>query len=119
MSKVWLLLIAGALVLVVGPMLIAYAEDAAPPKHEKKADAMKGDRAPEVTLTPAQEDALGAEVMNLREAIGKLQAKAETVLKDRDQVRRFMMQAVTKEMRTAGPEAAKREIRSKKANKEK
>jgi len=120
MSKVWLLGIAGALVLVVGPMLIAYAEDAAPPppKHEKKADGVKAGL-PEITLTPAQEDALGAEVMNLREALGKLQAKAETVLKDRDQVRRFMMQTLAKEMRAAGPEAAKREVRSRKANKEK
>jgi hypothetical protein len=118
MRKVWLLGIAGVLVLVLGPMLVAYAADeVAPPKHEKKADAVKGDRPPEITLTPAQEEALGAEVMNLREAIGKLQTKAETVLKDREQVRRFMMQTLAKEMRAASPEAAKHENRSKKANK--
>jgi hypothetical protein len=118
MSKVWLLGITGALVLVVGPMLIAYAGDAAPPspKHEKKADAVKAGL-PEITLTPAQEDALGAEVMNLRDAIGKLQAKAETVLKDRDLVHKFMVQTLMKEMRATSPEATKHDIRGKKADK--
>jgi hypothetical protein len=101
MRKVLLLAIAGALALVVGPMLVTYAEEGAPPppKHEKKADGMKGDRSPEILLTPAQEDALGAEVMNFREALDKLQAKAETVLKDRDQARKFVMQTIMKEMR--------------------
>jgi hypothetical protein len=121
MRKVLLLAIAGALALVVGPMLVTYAEEGAPPppKHEKKADGMKGDRSPEILLTPAQEDALGAEVMNFREALDKLQVKAETVLKDRDQARKFVMQTIMKEMRAAAAEGGKREGRNKKADRAK
>ena len=117
MKKLWLLGIAVVAALVVGPMLVTFAEDSAPPppKHERKADGIKGDRSPEIALTPAQEDALGADVMNLREALDKLQAKAETVLKDRDQARRFVLQTVTKETKAAVTEgaAAKRDGRKK------
>lgn len=120
MRKMWLLGIAGALVLVLGPMLVAYAADgSAPPKHEKKADGIKGERPPEILLTPAQEDALGAEVLNFREALDKLQVKAETVLKDRDQARKFVMQTIMKEMRAAVAEGGKRDGRNKKADREK
>jgi hypothetical protein len=123
MKKLWLLGIAVVLALILGPMLVTFAEDSAPPppKHERKADGIKGDRSPEITLTPAQEDALGEEVTNLRKALDKLQAKAETVLKDRDQARRFVMQTVTKETKAAVTEgaAAKRDGRNKKAGREK
>ena len=120
MRKMWLLGIAGVLVLALGPMLVSYAaQDGVPPKHERKADGIKGDRLGEILLTPAQEEALGAEVMNLREALDKLQVKAETVLRDRELARKFMMQTVMKELRAASPEAAKRDGRNKKADKEK
>jgi len=107
MKKLWLLGIAVVAALILSPMLIAYAEDAAPPppKHEKKADGVKAGL-PEVQLTPAQEDALGAEVLNLREALDKLQAKAETVLKDRDQARRFVLQTAMKETKAMIAEGA-------------
>ena len=115
MKKLWLLGIAVVLALILGPMLVTYAEDTAPPppKREKKADGMKAGL-PEVQLTPAQEDALGAEVMNLRETLDKLQAKAETVLKDRDQARRFVLQTIMRQTKAAVTEgAAKRDSRNK------
>ena len=38
MRKVWLLGLVAVAVLVVGPMVVAYAEESAPtPKHERKA----------------------------------------------------------------------------------
>ena len=47
-----------------------------------------------------------------RRALDKLQAKAETVLKDRDQARRFVLQTIMREMKAAVTEnAAKRDAR--------
>jgi hypothetical protein len=116
MKNLWLLGIAVVAALILGPILVTYAEDSAPPppKHDKKADGGKAGL-PEVQLTPAQEDALGDEVKNFREALGKLQAKSEAVLNDRNQARKFVMQTVMKEMKAAYTEGAdaKRDARKK------
>jgi len=101
MRKLWLLGLVGALVLVVGPMVIAYAEEGAPgPKHERKAgDMPKGERPPEVVLTPAQQEALQAQVAALQDALGKLKTKAIEVLGERDG-KAFVLQTIRKALWT-------------------
>lgn len=102
MRQLWLLGLVGALVLVVGPMVIAFAEEGAPgPKHERKAgDMPKGERPPEIVLTPAQQEALQAQVAALQDALGKLKTKAVEVLGEREG-KAFVLQAIRKAMWTA------------------
>jgi len=102
MRQLWLLGLVGALVLVVGPMVIAYAEEGAPgPKHERKAgDMPKGERPPEIVLTPAQQEALQAQVAALQDALGKLKTKAVEVLGEKEG-KAFVFQAIRKAMWTA------------------
>jgi hypothetical protein len=107
MRKVWLLGLAGALLLVVGPMVVAYAEDGAvPPKHERKAgDLGKGDRPPDIVLTPVQEEALKDQVKALQDAIKALKEKSITTLGDKDG-KAFLFQSIRKAM-LAGEEGGK------------
>ena len=102
MRQLWLLGLVGALVLVVGPMVIAYAEEGAPgPKHERKAgDMPKAERPPEIVLTPAQQEALQAQVAALQDALGKLKTKAVEVLGEKEG-KAFVFQAIRKAMWTA------------------
>ena len=102
MTRLWLLGLAGVLVLVVGPMVIAFAEEGAPgPKHERKAgDMPKVERPPEIVLTPAQQEALQAQVAALQDALGKLKTKAIEVLGEREG-KAFVLQAIRKAMWTA------------------
>jgi hypothetical protein len=101
MRKLWLLGLVGALALVVGPMVIAYAEEGAPgPKRERKAgDMPKGERPPEIILTPAQQEALQAPVAALQDALGKLKTKSIDVLGERDG-KAFVLQTIRKALWT-------------------
>jgi hypothetical protein len=106
MRKVWLLGLLAAFVLVVGPLMYAYAEGDAPRRPGPPAAPGKGERPPEIQLTPDEQGAIQAEVTALHEAVVKLQAKAEEVLKDKDKARRVVMQQIFKEMRAGRPEGA-------------
>ena len=105
MSRLWLLGLAGVLVLVVGPMVIAYAEDGPPgPKHERKAgDMPKGERPPEIVLTPAQAEAMKDVVKDLADVLKALQQKAIDTLGEKDG-KAFVLQTIRKAM-IAGYEA--------------
>ena len=105
MTRLWLWGLAGVLVLVVGPMVIAYAEDgAAPPKHERKAgDMPKGERPPDIVLTPAQQEALKDQIKDLEDVMKALQKKAIDTLGERDG-KAFVLQTIRKAM-IAGYEA--------------
>lgn len=108
MSRLWLLGLAGVLVLVVGPMVIAYAEDgAAPPKHERKpGDMPKGERPPEIVLTPAQAEAMKDVVKDLADVMKALQQKAIDTLGERDG-KAFVLQTIRKAMIAGHEEGGK------------
>lgn len=105
MRKLWLLGLLGALVLVVGPMIVAAAEEGTrvgPPREGRAAEA-KAERKEAPVLTDAQKEALKAEVATLEEAIAKLRLKAIDVLGEQ-QGRVFTMGTVMKAVRAGMPE---------------
>ena len=111
MRKIWLLGLVAVAVLVVGPMVVAYAEEGAPtPKHERKA-ATTGEgkpegRKPELVVDPAKLEMMKDQVAALETAIKELEAKAVVVLGPLDG-KRFLMQTITKAVRPAGGESRK------------
>lgn len=115
MMKVWLLGLAAAAILVVGPMLAAYAADEGtpPPKHERKTEGGKGEGKqlpPPIAVDAAKTPELAAAVTAAEDAIAKLQAQAVKDIGEKD-ARRLVMQVVSKAVRGTKPEAAKGEGR--------
>jgi hypothetical protein len=111
MRKVWLLGLVAVAVLVVGPMMVACAEEGTPtPKHERKV-ATTGEgkpegRKPELVVDPAKLVLMKDQVAALETAIKALEAKAVDVLGPLDG-KRFLMQTITKAVRPAGGESRK------------
>ncbi|MBM4019670.1 MAG: hypothetical protein FJ288_15345 [Planctomycetes bacterium] len=121
MKKVWLLGLIGVLVLVFGPMVVAWAEEGARPERrapgaggadrgpERRApdaggaDRGRGERPPEIVLTPAQEEALKAELEGLEKAVKALREKAIKELGEQNGPR-FVFQAISRAMRAGMPE---------------
>ncbi|MBE3071024.1 MAG: hypothetical protein IMZ66_12385 [Planctomycetes bacterium] len=106
MRKLWLLGLLGALVLVVGPMIVAAAEEGTrvgPPREGRAAEAKAERKEAPPALTDAQKEALKAEVAALEEAIAKLRLKAIDVLGEQ-QGRVFTMGTVMKAVRAGMPE---------------
>jgi len=97
-----LLLLGLLAALVIGPTLVAYAEEGAKPRREgaPAAGAREG-KPPEIVLTPAQQEAMKAELTAHQEAVNKLLAKAIEVLGDKDG-RMFLMQTTAKALRGPG-----------------
>jgi hypothetical protein len=111
MRKVWLLGLVAVAILVVGPMMVACAEEGAPtPKRERKAtatgEAKPEGRKPELVVDPAKLEKMKEQVAALDTAIKELEAKAVEVLGPLDG-KRFLMQTITKAVRPAGGESRK------------
>jgi len=107
MRKVLLLgLVAGA-VLVIGPMLVAYAEEGAKPAAREGA---RGEhKAPEgITLTEAQKTELQQEIADVEKTISALREKAIKVLGEQ-QGRQFTAGTIMKAMRAGMGEAGRGE----------
>jgi hypothetical protein len=111
MRKVWLLGLAAAAILVVGPMLVAYAADdgTTPPKH--KAGPAEGKTPPPpIVVDEAKMPELAKAVKDTEAAIAALQAQAVKDLGEKD-ARRLVAQTVSKAVRGTRPEASKGEGR--------
>jgi hypothetical protein len=109
MKKLLLLGGVAALLLVVGPMLVASAQDGGA-KHAKGAAGAEAgkDRAPPapIVLTPEQEGKMKDEIAAFDDAIGKLLAKANEVLGP-DVAPKYVLQTAFKAIRPAGREGGK------------
>jgi hypothetical protein len=105
MRKLWLLGLLGALLLVVGPMIVAAAEEGprVGPPREGRAEAKAERKEAPPALTDAQKEALKTEVADLEDAIAKLRLKAIDVLGEQ-QGRVFTMGTVMKAVRAGMPE---------------
>ncbi len=98
MKKVLLLGLLAAL--VIGPTLVAYAEEGAKPRREGAAVGAREGK-PDIVLTADQEKAMKAELTAHQDALTKLLAKAIEQLGDKDG-RMFVMQTTAKALRGPG-----------------
>jgi len=88
-------------VLVIGPTLVAYAEEGAKPRREGAVAGAREGPPPEITLTPEQQAAMKDTLTAHQEAVNKLLAKAIEVLGDKGG-RMFVMQSTMKSIRGPG-----------------
>jgi hypothetical protein len=94
-----LLLLGLLIAFVVGPTLVAYAEEK--PRREGPPVGAREGKPPEIALTDAQQEAMKVELNAHQEAVKKLLARAIEVLGDKDG-RMFVMQHTMKSIR--GPD---------------